>query len=162
MRSKPDPYIWAMSGARGSEFKARLGLYSDRASLAPYYFVSESCFMLFILGRARDGPKKSAHIFSTIVDHAIYPTLSCLKSQVSSVLCISLGAGQTDCYHASTQRQRRACSRAANPSIKQQGPNRAAEYGGGRWVAATRDAQREAPNQKKTRWKSAQQTSPFF
>jgi hypothetical protein len=31
-----------------------------------------------------------------------------------------------------------------------------------RWVAATRDAQREAPNQKKTRWKSAQQTPHFL
>jgi hypothetical protein len=73
----------------------------------------------------------------------------------SQVYCASL-SGQADC------KQRRACSRAVNPSIKQQGPNRAAEYGGGRWVAATRDAQREAPNQKKTRWKSAQQTPHFF
>lgn len=160
MRSKPDPYIWAISGARGSEFKARLGLYSGRASPAPYYFVLRSCFMLLILGRARDGPKKSAHIFSTVVDHAIYIQHSRVSSLNSQVSCASL-SGQADCNHASTQRQRRACSRAANPSIKQQGPNRAAEYGGGRWVAATRDAQREAPNQKKTRWKSAQQTSPF-
>jgi hypothetical protein len=49
--------------------------------------------MLLILGRARDGSKKNWPTFSAPSwDHAIYPTLSCLKSQLSSVLCISLGA----------------------------------------------------------------------